>query len=172
MTFTIFDVVLIVLVFFFVGFGFALGAVQTFGGIVGLGFGVYAAGLWYEGVASWISPLFMGADNWAKVVAFALIFIIVDRAIAIIFALLNKAFNLVSFVPFVKTFNRLIGAVLGFLEGTFVCGFLIFIVSRFPVNDWISNAIVESKVAAWCVVMANTLLWLVPEALRRLRSII
>lgn len=172
MTFTILDVVLIIIVFFFVGFGYALGAVTTFGAILGLGVGVYAAGLWYANLASWISPFLMGAENWANVIAFALIFIVVDRAVAIIFALLNKAYNLISFVPFLKTFNRLIGAILGLLEGAFICGLLIFIVARYPVNEWLTNAIVDSKVAAWSIAMTNILLWLVPEALRRLRAII
>ncbi|MFA6428327.1 MAG: CvpA family protein [Candidatus Buchananbacteria bacterium] len=172
MTFTILDVALMVIVFFFVGFGYAVGAIQTFGGIVGLALGVFAAGQWYEVVAGWLSPFFMGADNWALIVAFVLIFIIIDRVVAIIFALLNKAYDLISFVPFLKTFNRLIGAVLGLVEGALICGLLIFISARYPVNEWLSSEIVASPVAAWVVSLTNVVLWLVPEAVRRLQALI
>ncbi|MFA6215413.1 MAG: CvpA family protein [Patescibacteria group bacterium] len=169
---TILDLILILALFLFIAFGFTLGLVQTIGALVGVVLGAWLAGMWYAPFSSWLEPFLLGHPAAAKIIAFILVFTIINRLVGLIFWIINKVFNLISIIPFTKSLNRILGAIFGLLEGTLVLGLILYFVSRFITSDWFMAAITSSKVAMLLVQIAGILTPLLPELLRQLKSAI
>jgi len=169
---TILDLILILILFLFIAFGFALGLVQTIGALIGVVAGAYLAGVFYEPLGAWLEPILLGHGNTARIIAFIVIFVLVNRLIGLIFWFINKIFNLISIIPFTKSLNRILGALLGFLEGTLVLGLIIYFVSRFEISEWFTGVLAGSKVAMWLNWVAGILAPLLPDLLRQLQSVI
>lgn len=169
---TILDLILILILFLFIAFGFALGLVQTIGALVGVVIGAWLAGVFYEPLGAWLEPILLGHGNTARIVAFIVVFVLINRLIGLVFWIINKVFNLISIIPFTKTINRLLGALLGLLEGTLVLGLIIYFVSRFEISEWFTEVLAGSQVAVWLAWVASILAPLLPELLRQLESVI
>jgi len=168
---TIFDLILILIIFGFVWFGFWYGLIYEVGGILGIIFGVLLASRWYNVLAEKILFLFGGNINLARIICFLVLFVIIWRLIHLLFKLLDRIVNFLTFIPFLKTINRLGGAILGFFEGAFILGLILFFISRFPVGkiaDWIAN----SDFARLLIRIAKILWPLLPLTLKQVKSII
>jgi uncharacterized membrane protein required for colicin V production len=168
---TIFDAILLICLGGFVMFGLWFGFIHTLGSLVGTFGGAFFAGLSYEVVANWLTKVFDN-PNLMKIFAFIFIFIIFNRLIGFGFYVLDKMFNFLTFVPFLKTINRLLGGVLGFFEGVLVIGLSLFIISRFPVSDWFTQVLQASTLAGWFIGVSVILQLMLPELLRQLKSVI
>lgn len=169
---TIFDLILILILFLFIAFGFALGLVQTFGALVGVIIGAWVAGRYYEPFSVWLDPILLGQSVAAKIVAFIILFVVINRLVGLVFWVINKIFNIISIIPFTKMLNRLLGALFGFLEGVLVLGLILYFVSKFPISEWFNGVLAASKVALWLIKMASILTPLLPEILRQIKSVI
>jgi len=169
---TIFDLVLLIILFLFVSFGFALGLVQTIGALIGIIIGAWTAGIYYQPVGQWLGTFMLGNANLANVVAFILVFTLINRLVGLAFYFINKVFNLVSIIPFTKSLNRLLGAVFGLLEGVLALGLILYFASRFEISEWFNGVLAGSQVAAGLVKIASILAPLLPELVRQLKSVI
>lgn len=168
---TFFDLILILVLFGFIWFGFWYGFVYGLGGIIGIVFGAVLASRWYAPLAKSLLFLFGGNLNLAKVICFIVLFIILWRLIHLLFKLLDRIINFISFIPFLKAINRLAGAILGFLEGALIVGLILFFISRFPIGR-VAELIANSELAQFLVRIAKILWPLLPLTLRQIRGII
>jgi len=172
MIFTLVDVILLLIVFAFVLLGFVFGLIKTIGSLVGLVAGTWLAGHYFQPLAEWLAPIIGGNEAIGRVVAFLIIFTIINRLVVFIFHLLDRAFGLLSFIPFAKLINRLGGLLLGLAEGVLTLGVMIYVLSKFlSESDFIKNTIGDSQVAHYLVFVAKWLIWLLPEALAKIDSI-
>lgn len=170
---TIFDTILIIILVGFVIFGLFFGLIRTLGSLLGVVAGAWVAGHYYLTVSGWLESIFFGYNNLGKVIIFIIIFSLVNRLVCLIFVLLDRAFDIISIVPFLKTINRLAGAVLGFVEGALVLGLIIYVASKYAIADnWFGKYLVDSKVAPRLVEFSSILMPLLPEMVRKLKSII
>ena len=96
----------------------------------------------------------------------------INRLVGLVFYIIAKVFGLLSIIPFTKTINRILGALLGFLEGTLVLGLILYFLARFSFSAWFDGVLVASSVARWLLAMANFLSPLLPALLRGLQTII
>lgn len=152
MIFTLVDVILIVIVLAFVMLGFFMGLISAIGSLFGIVAGVWLASSYFMPLAEWLSPYMLGNEGAAKTVAFILIFILVNRLVAMIFWLVNKVFHLVSIIPFLKSINRLGGGILGLVEGVLITGTVVFVIAKFAPNiAVIGENLNQSQVAHWLV---------------------
>jgi uncharacterized membrane protein required for colicin V production len=93
--------------------------------------------------------------------------------VGLAFALLDKAFGIIAIVPFLKTINRLAGALLGFVEGGLVVGLSLYVVARYvPEGVWMAAKLHESQLAPFLLKFAGIIIPLLPEVMRRLQSIL
>jgi len=163
MLFTLVDVILIVIVVGFVMLGFFMGLISAIGALVGIVLGTWVASNYFLVLANFISPYLLGHEGVAKTIAFMAIFFIINRLVAIIFWLINKAFRLVSIIPFLKPINRLGGAILGLVEGVFITGLSVFIISKFITNiSWLVQSLNGSKIAHLLVYITQWLSNFIP----------
>lgn len=173
MTFTLIDVLLIAIILFFGAAGFFFGFIGSIGSLIGLFVGAWTAGKYFSPVADWLTPILLGHSDIAKVVAFILIFILINRIIGLVFYLIEKMFNIISLIPFLKSINRLAGLILGLVEGCLVMGLVIYALAKFtPVIPWLSDGLNKSIIAHYLVAgIAFLSVWLLPEALVKIKSI-
>jgi len=169
---TFFDGVLLFIILYFIWSGFKSGFIRTAGAILGLLIGVYLASRYYEMLAGAWTWLFFGNATIAKIVVFILIFLLVDKVLKLAVFVVDKAFDLLRFIPFSKLANKLAGAVFGLIEGSLVGGMIIFILVRFPVAESLQTAIKGSQLANQLLYFVNVLTPLIPEALEKMEILV
>jgi membrane protein required for colicin V production len=170
---SIFDVILVIILSGFVFYGLFFGLIRTFGTFLGVIVGAVIASRFYLPIASWLEPFFFGYNNLGKVIVFILVFSLVNRLVGFAFYLLDRAFNILSIIPFLKTINRLGGLALGFLTGSLALGLVLYVASKYSILEsffghWLQN----SEVAPFLIKFASLLLPLLPEFLKKLQSLI
>lgn len=164
------NIILLGVIAGFALFGFSFGVIATLGSLVGTIIGAFFASRWYEAPAIWIHAFTGWSDNASKVIAFIIIFVIINRLVGFVFYLLDHSFGLVLKLPVISGINRLLGALVGLVEGVVAIGLAMLIISRFPLNQELMAALNQSSVAAFCA-GASSLLWpLVPDAIRALQN--
>ncbi|OGY48834.1 MAG: hypothetical protein A2663_00005 [Candidatus Buchananbacteria bacterium RIFCSPHIGHO2_01_FULL_46_12] len=163
---TIFDLILILVLFLFIAIGFVSGLIQGIGAIVGVFLGAWAAVWFYEPLGVWLTPILLGHGTIAKIVAFLLIFGVVNRLVGLLFYIVDKFFGLISIIPFLKTINRILGAILGFIEGILAISFVLFFITKLGISVWLNGIIAASKVASWLIGLAAILTPLLPKILK------
>lgn len=163
---TIFDLILILVLFLFIAIGFVSGLIQGIGAIVGVFLGAWAAVWYYAPLGDWLTPILLGHGTIAKIVAFLLIFGVVNRLVGLIFYIVDKFFDLISIIPFLKTINRILGGILGFIEGILAISFILYFITRLGISAWLTGVIAASKVAAWLMGLASLLGPLLPTILK------
>ncbi|MFA6593840.1 MAG: CvpA family protein [Candidatus Buchananbacteria bacterium] len=172
MTFTLVDVILIIIVLIFVMWGFVMGLIRSIGALVGIVLGTWLAGHYFMPVADWLTPVLMGHAVAAKIIAFLLVFIIVNRLTVLLFYLIDRGFKLISIIPFLGSLNRLGGMLLGLVEGVLTSGIMIFVLAKIaPDISLVKDSLANSQVAYWLVLSATWLTKLLPEAFNKIQSI-
>jgi membrane protein required for colicin V production len=169
----IFDVILLLILACFIFYGLFFGLIRTLGSIVGVLAGAFLASRYYLQVFDWIGSISFGYDNIGKVVVFILLFTIINRLVGLVFAILDRTFNIISIIPFLKTINRLAGAFLGFLEGALILGLIIYVASKYSfLPSMFGGWIVDSEMVPFLLKFVNLLLPLLPEALKMIEGIV
>lgn len=169
---SIFDVVLLLILSGFVWFGFWFGLIRSIGSLAGVFIGAYVAGIYYIDLANWIGGYIGLNENILKVIGFILVFSLVSRLVGFIFYLIEKAFKVLSIIPFLTTINRLAGALLGFAEGVLILGLLIYVVGRYSFWDFLKIQIESSQIVPYFLKATNLITPFLPEILKKLESFI
>ena len=170
---SIFDVALIVLLSGFIFYGLFFGLIRVIGGVAGVVIGAILASRFYLFAYSYIDSFFLGYDNFGHIVAFVLTFFLIRKLVILAFAVLDKIFKIASIIPFLTTFNRLLGATIGLFEGVLILGLLLFVSSKYAIiENWFGEWLATSIVAPWLVKMAGILMPLLPDAIKALNGLI
>ena len=144
------NIILVIALLGFVGTGLKDGFIHTLGRIVGAILGFLAARAWSIGLA----PLFaiVLPYGWARLVAFLVILLIVTRLVGWLFKLADGAFRIISFIPFLKSINNVLGAILGIVEGILVLGGTMWTLINFNLIANATNYINQSTIAHWILI--------------------
>jgi uncharacterized membrane protein required for colicin V production len=164
-----FDLILILILFGFFWFGFWYGLIYSVGTIFGIMAGAFAAGNYYLTVAGNLSE---NPSNFSKVIVFIFIFVIVNKIIGLLFWLVDKIFHVLTFIPFLKTINRLLGGFFGLIEGALTLGIIVYIYTKYPFSAWLNYQLVRSVIAPWLLRIIVILQPFWPEVLTQLKSLI
>ncbi len=167
---SIFDISLLIIIGGFALFGLWFGLIRTLGSLVGTVVGVFVAGRFYESLANWIINLTGWSQNYVKVIVFVASFLIITRLVGFVFWLIEKVFSIFTKLPFLHGLDKILGMVLGAIEGVVIVGVSLFFIARFPISAVFMNGLAGSQVAPPLVKIASILVPLFPEALRMLRS--
>lgn len=143
----LFNIILVLALLAFIGSGLKDGLIYALGRIVGSVVGFLVARAFYVQLAVVFSP-FMPI-GWAKVIAFLLIFMLATRVMGWIFKALDKTFNFIAIIPFMKSINHALGGVLGFLEGMIIIGGLIWVIKTFNLIPSAMVYINGSSISSW-----------------------
>lgn len=172
MIFSITDAILILVIAGFAFTGFWFGFIHMVGSFVGIVIAAVVSGKYFEFVADKLSFLFGGNDNFGRIITFILLFLVVTRLVGFVFWAIDKLFNLVAFLPFLKTANRIGGAVLGLIEGVILTSLTLFLLVRYPLGDTITNALANSVVVEYLLDVANKVAPLLPDVVQKAQAVI
>jgi len=155
------DVIIIIAVFGFAFAGFFFGLIHTLGSVVGTIAGFIIASKYSAIVAGWLAGIF-GPSGAVKVATFILIFLIASRLVGFIFWIVQKIFDVISLVPFLKSLNRLLGAALGVAEGIIVTGAALSYAST-VIPEWILSLAGTSQFSGYLISAFNAVFGFIPS---------
>ena len=164
----IFDIVLLIILAGFVFYGLFFGLIRTLGSLLGVVIGLWLTFVFYLTVFDWVKNLFFGHELAGKIIIFFVLFTLINRLICFIFALIDRTFDLLSVIPFLKTINRLAGAALGFVEGGLVLGLILLFISQTSFGAWLDN----SKVAPFLISYIQAIMPLLPGLLNKIKELV
>jgi len=174
-----FDIVLLIIIGVFTVNGLFKGLIKLLGNIAGLIVGAFIASHYYLNFYAlvskwnWLQNWASGHENFAKVLAFIILFALVAKLTAVLFLVIEKIFKLIAIIPGSKYLNNLAGAALGLLEGSLSLGLIIYVISRYTlVSNFFGAQLADSIVAPLLLQVVNIILPLLPEALKALQAII
>ena len=168
-----FDIGLLIVLAGFIGNGLAKGLIRLLGQVVGLIVASYVASHFYLTFYQWGKDLVSFSEGTEKFISFIIIFVLVTSVIGAVFILIEKIFNLISIIPFTGMINRLLGGVLGLLEGSLSLGLILFVAARYAwIGSLLGGQLVKSHVAPWLIKVATIIMPFLPETLKTLKSII
>ncbi|MCX6799806.1 MAG: CvpA family protein [Candidatus Falkowbacteria bacterium] len=170
---SLFDVILIISLSGFVFYGLFFGFIRVIGGIAGVFVGSILASRYYLLAYSYFATYFPGHENSGKIISFIFTFFLIRKLVVLAFAILDKIFHIISIIPFLTTFNRLFGAIVGLTEGTLILGLMLFVSSKYmTAGNWLGNGLISSQVAPWLMRAVDILLPVLPQALKALKGLI
>jgi uncharacterized membrane protein required for colicin V production len=172
MLITMTDMILILAIAGFAFTGFWFGLIHMIGSLVGIVAASIISGKYFEFIAEKLSFLFGGNENLGRVITFIVIFVLVTRLVGAIFWLINKLFDLISIIPFLKTFNRIGGALLGLVEGVVLTSLSLFLLVRYPLGTSVNNALANSRVVDYLLDVANQVAPLLPDVVEQAKAVI
>ena len=174
-----FDIVLIIIVGLFMVNGLFKGLIKLLGNIAGLIVGAYVSSHFYLNFYAlalkwhWLANWASSHENFAKILAFIILFALVTRLTALLFLIIEKIFNFIAVIPGSKYINNLLGAALGLLEGALSVGLIIYVISRYTlVTNFFGAQLTDSVVSPLLLKVVNIILPILPEALKALKAII
>lgn len=159
------DIVLMVIVGAFVFFGFFFGLVHTLGSLLGTIIGIIFASRLVDPTFQTFGFLF-GGGTISRIIIFIIIFFLVTRVIGVVFWFIGKIFNVLAWIPFARSFNRLLGGLFGFVEGIIVVGVVLFYVMQVLPDDTLKTALETSRVADYLLATMSVLQVFFPESAR------
>ena len=166
------DVILLIVLSGFIFYGLFFGFIRTLGSFVGVFVGAFLASRLYLPISDWADQWFLGHESLGKIIVFFILFSIISKLTSLVFYLVDRIFNVISIIPFLKTINRLLGALLGFLTGALCIGLFLYIASRYSLIDsWLGKFLAGSQTADYYLKFADYLVPLLPEVLKKLQSI-
>ncbi len=101
---------------------------------------------------------------------FIIAFVVINRLVGFVFWIISRASKLVTRLPFISSIDKLIGLLLGVLEGIITIGVIIYFVERFPISKKLMEMIASSNMAEQIRKIANLFIPLFPEGLKLLKS--
>lgn len=165
---TFFDLILLLILFGFIWFGFWNGLVRTVGGIIGVIISVFVASRWYEDLAVRLLPILGDNFNLSRILSFIAVMVIAHFILSVIIRIIDKFFKL----PFLNIINRLAGGFFGLIEGALVIGLVLYFSTKFPLGTGWLQALDSSRIAPTLIGFGKVLLPLLPEALKQIKSLL
>ena len=167
------DVILLIVLAGFVFYGLFFGLIRTIGSLAGLLAGVWGAVLLVGPVTGWAGSLFFGFSGAGKVITFFLLFTIINRLVAFGFAMLDRVFDLIAIIPFLKTINRLAGAAFGLLEGAIVISMIFYAFLTLPfLSGWLTNILSQSQIAPYLLKFLAVIQPILPAVFAQVKVLI
>ncbi len=155
------DIILVLIVLGFVAGGWKDGFVTAFGRVVGSLAGFVLA----QKALPILQPI-VGAvlpDDWTTLIAFLVIFLLVNRIIGFLFGLLGGVTHFLAYIPGVGLVNSIIGGFLGLIEGVIMTGGAIWLIISFNIFPSVLGPLQGSTVSGWIQTAFQQVLQRLPE---------
>ncbi len=169
----ILDIILLIILGLFVFYGFFFGLIRAVGMLAAVVAGSWVAAHFYDQLFSWVRYIWPGNPQIGKTVSFIILFSVVTHIVGWLFALLNQTLNIASIIPFLKTANRLLGAVFGLAEGVLLFGLTFYISGRYiPEQLMLAQWIKDSTLAKFLINISKVFAPLLPKLYQQLKDIL
>lgn len=161
------DLGILIVICLFVGMGFFFGFLHSIGSIIGTIASFILANRFIDPIFQYVGPIF-GNSTISRIIIYILTYVIFTRLISVVFWLLGKVFRIVSWIPFAKTIDRLLGAVFGLIEGLIVVGVILLFSMNVVPKETLSSLLATSVFAKYFVSILSLLMYFLPSSVKQL----
>jgi membrane protein required for colicin V production len=168
MLFSILDIVLVLILLGFAWKGYKQGLIEALSSLLAIMIGLYAAYRFYGTGAWWLSHWTGWGQTFSRILVFIIIFIAINWLVNYLCYLADRFFQLIFKLPFVRTLNKILGALFAILEGIIILVVLIFIFKSIPVSTTLTQAVNTSLVATYLVKIASFIWPFLPKLAKNL----
>lgn len=122
--------------------GTRAGFVYATGRLIGLALGVWLAGRWTPGLAS-----AFGSHAVITVIVFLILLSLITTLGGLLAWVVDKFFHILTIIPFLKTFNKVFGGILGVCISAIIISMGVLAVQLFATHTAIATTVAESRIA-------------------------
>lgn len=170
---SIFDTILLLAWSGFVFYGLFFGFIRLIGNFVGMIVGVFLASRFYLEFYESFNYLFGSNVAVGKVLSFLILYGIISKLVGIGITIIEKIFNILTIIPFLKSFNRIGGVILGFFLGGIIIGLTLYLSSKhFLTDSLFASYLADSKLSPILMYFSNLVKPLLPEVVKAMKSLI
>jgi len=162
------DVVIILIVLGSVAAGWKSGLIRSVGNLLADLIALFIAWRVYDPVAGLVEGILHWSENICHVLAFILVFSVASALLLLLVYTIDRVFNWLAIIPFLKTINRAGGAVFGLLRGGLLISIWLFVLTLFPLWDWLVLQIDGAFLVPYFQPLLAVWSFLLPLALRQL----
>lgn len=159
------DFIIIAIILIFAFWGYKKGFLEALGSLIGVVLASVVASNFYV----WLGDL-LGGSDLAYIVSFIVLFAVTIKLLGLLFWLMGKIFKIMTILPFLQQFEKIIGAVLGLAEGILLMAVLMYFLSKYPVHSWLTSQMSVSFINNVLLDISEVFLPLFPEAFKKLRD--
>lgn len=160
------DLIIIIVVFAFAFYGLFFGFISTLGSLAGTIVGIYIS----SRLVGPIMSLF-GMDGFvAQIVIFIILFLIISKLFGIIIWGLEKVWGVFKIIPFTGLLDRILGLILGFIEGVLVVAIVMYFAIVYLPGESVTGALDTSYLGKYLLIVGDWMKILLPDALERARE--
>mgnify|MGYP001619331840 FL=1 len=162
------DVIILIILAIFFLMGFVRGFIKQIGSIAGFFLALWIAATYHPAVAVYLKPSFSQwqiiAQQLSVVAAYGLLFFGTQFAFGIVISIADYMFRIFSFAPFMKFTNRLLGGIIGVLEGVLLVSATVFLLLHFPFSTKLTEQLKQSPFLPVINTVNTMLTPLLPDA--------
>lgn len=159
--------ILIVLAIFFL-MGFVRGFIKQIGSIVGFIIALFVAATYHPAVAAYLKPSFVQwpiiSQQLSVISAYGLLFFGTQFGFGIVVSIADYMFRIFSFAPFMKFTNRLLGGLIGVLEGMLLASAVVYLLLHFPFSENLTKQLHQSRFLPAINLVSGMIQPLLPDA--------
>lgn len=167
------DIILLVFLGIFVLYGFFIGLVKMVLNLLASILGIILAIKFYSAFYDIFPFIGFGSEGLGKTISFIIALSVFSFILSFGFRLIAKVLKIVTSLPVISLANRVAGAFFGLIQGLFILGSILFVLSHYAFLNYFLNFIIsDSSISP---VLIKAVYWIepfVPEALRLLQSMI
>lgn len=125
------DIIILIFLASFVIYGLYSGLVKMALNLIASILSIILSIKFYNYVYEFFPFLGFGSDGLGRVISFVLTLAIISFILSFAFKFLAKVLKIVRFLPIVSTLNRLLGGVFGLIQGSFIIGAILLLLSHY-----------------------------------------
>ena len=152
------DIIIIACLVFSAAVGFFFGLIKTVGSIFSVIISIIAAGLFYKILAIKFLPYLFDSENFAKIAAFIVIYVVCAFVLNLAIKLVDKIFKL----PILRGLNRIGGLLVGLVEGLLLISLMLYLIDKFSWLEAISKFIHASQFSVALIIIGKYLALSIP----------
>lgn len=125
--------------------GFSSGLIKAVGAVLSVFVAAIATRYAYEPTAHYLTKYWSGfSEGYGLLLIFFLTFLVIGKVFNFFVFLVDKIFDFLAFIPFLRSLNRLLGAFFGLLLGVLLLAVIFYVVNRFRWWTVIDDLLISS----------------------------
>ncbi len=163
------DIILLLVLLFFVMHGVGRGFVAAATGLAGLIFTGLVTFRAHPVILTWLEGAGANIPIMWQMIMFFVLFALFGYLVGLVVKAIVRVFKVISAIPFTKSIDRLVGAAFGFLEGIVMIFLLVFVLVSVPdIPQNLTQAIDSSWIVEGALLILGAASILMPESWRQI----
>ncbi len=167
------DLVLLIFLGLFILYGLYKGLIKMILGILATILSIIISFKFFEQVYEWFPAIGFGSEALGKTLSFIIVLTLSSFVLNLAFNLIAKILKIITSLPLLSLANRILGALLGLIQGLFILGSIVFIAISYSFsNDLLSKIVEGSEIALFLIKAVSWAKPFVPTTIEAIESFV